>query len=93
MLMYVSMAFRKGVERAVWLRNENVRTLVARCCDQPGGFLPTAVWVLIETDSGHLHPVDLTNTFLKHVPLLQTVENWLCSRRSLFRDDLEHDSL
>jgi hypothetical protein len=63
MLMYVSFALRKGVEREVWFRNEHVRTLVARCWNQPGSFLPTAVWVLIETESGHLHRVEPIKTF------------------------------
>jgi hypothetical protein len=93
MLMYVSLAFRKGVARVVWHRNEHVRPLVARCCGQPGGFLPTVVWVLIETESGHLHRVGHGNTFLKHAPLLQTAKNRQCNRGSRFRDDPEQVSL
>jgi hypothetical protein len=78
--MYVMLAFQQGVERAIWFRIELAPTLVARCCDQPGGFLPTAAWDLFETKSGHMHRVDLTNTFLKHVSLLQTIKNWLGNR-------------
>ena len=86
-LLYVSLALQGGVERTVWSRNEPARTLVARCCDQPEGFLPTAAWVFLATQCGRLHRVDLGKTFLKHVPFLQTVKNWLSNCRLLFREN------